>query len=217
MTSTRLLISTLLTFIGLLAACDNQSPDRRAIEAVWASWDRVNLNRDGEGAAKLYSSSTLEHYARVLKLGLDAKPDELARLTPMELREIATMRNRATREDLEKLDGRGYARFAAASGWYDIDSGGDAKLGPIKITGDIAGADVRFDGRKAWRVQFVREGGEWKLDETTMYDFSSQAYRDEAKEAGLSLQDYFEALEEDETGQPVSKDLWQPMKRGKRK
>jgi hypothetical protein len=62
-------------------------------------------------------------------------------------------------------------------------------------------------------IDFVNEGGEWKIDEIAAFTQVDKEITDTAKKLKMSVKDFLERLEEDQSGEPVPKDIWGPMKK----
>lgn len=233
------LLALLLAAVASFVGCDKQkSADQEAIRKLWDEWHRVNTQRDGVAAINVYSSDTFDYYARVVKLAMDAKQEEIFKEDFVTIREILRMRCRATRKQLQRLDGRAYTAFATSQGWYASD-GDPMVLKDIRIAGDFATA-VMYDPEalKEYRadqlssalsrrrsrrnraekppeypVGFVREGGFWKLDEKTLYPTWNEWFAEERKFAGINMRDFLMEIEREETGNPVPMSVWNPMKK----
>ena len=140
---------------GLLAAlflfafgCEPGGPDVEAIKLVWDQYDVANNTRDGELAASIFTDGTHAYYGRLLLQALDAPREQVLRLPLFDRSEILTMRHRATRAELEKLDGRAYVVFATRKGWYvsDPEDTEEVTLRRIRVTNDIASAQIVLGG-----------------------------------------------------------------------
>lgn len=211
-------------FLGTGAGCEPKSADQKAIKSVWERHADANETSNGKAVVALSSKSTFEYYDRLLKLGLDGKPDQIKKLTPFEKAEIVLMRHRSTRAELRKLDGKGYIEYATSKGWYafgnDPDDPLNHQLGKIKVGGDGASAwaevfffDDKGKKRKSdYAIKFFKEGGLWKLDETSVHLMWSHEYTRYAKEFGKSEDEFIVWLEEFWSGQKVPDTIWQPMK-----
>lgn len=216
-------------------ACDKHAQEKKDIRAVYDAYNQTAENNDGPGQAKVLSANTLAHYDRLVKLGLSGKSADVMALPLCEQREILIMRNRATRKQLQGYSGKGYAIYATNQGWWSGFGDDEWKLRSIKVNGDAADARIVEDiptytirpsfrsslrasaraSRKKPRefpVRFVREGTEWKIDETTLFPRMNEEIAAAAKSYRMSHRDFLMAWEEDESGKEVTFQIWDPMK-----
>lgn len=209
----RLFLACSLLF---LTACDNHARDKRDIADVYGDIERCNNAKDGKTVVELLTSDTFRRYERLIKLGLDGSPDEVKALPPNDKFEVLLMRLMASREDISKLDGRGYVIFATSKGWYitppserSVDFVTKIK---ISSSGNDAHGQLVSDGyRTDVRLHFVKEGGSWRFDETAAVADYDDAIRRHCSAERISVDKFvFDWLEE-QTGKPVPNSIWHPM------
>jgi hypothetical protein len=214
------LAALLLTLLLLpLVGCDAHASDKEEISAVFQQLDDCNRASDGKNVVEVFTKSSFEHNEQMLKAGLDGTPEQVRALPPTDMLEVLRMRLLATREELEKLDGRGYVRFATGKGWYASAAAElpDQRLTRFKFSADgrEAHAQAVFRGdRTGTRIHFIHEDGAWRYDEALAMREFDRGYRAAAHDEGMKLDQFILSELENETGKEVPNTIWQPM-RGK--
>ncbi len=209
------LLSTLFLFA---LGCEPTGPDVDEIRQVWDNYDKANNTRNGELAASIFTDTTHAYYDRLVKQALDAPREQVLRLPLVDRSEILMMRNRATRVELEKLDGRGYVVFATSKGWYvsDPEETATLTLSGIRVTNDVASAQLVLDGTRSGNtVRFEKQGGAWKLDETSLFPFYSEVVAVAADDEGLSEDEWLIMAEEIEWGNTITDSIWEPLRKSR--
>lgn len=214
------LVALFLVVLGLgLTGCDARQEDKDEINQLLFDLNYYNNAANGAAIVEVFDEDSFRHNEELLKAGLDGSEKEVRALPISDRLEVLRMRARATRAELEKLDGRGYAQFSTSRGWY---------ITPPKERSEDALERFRFseDGKEAWaylvvdgekvdvRFHFVKEGGRWRIDERRAMRSMDRFYAAEAREFGMSEDEYLLDLLEEETGKPVPKTVWQPMRGG---
>jgi hypothetical protein len=235
--SYRLMLGVLMCVLLGAAGCDKAADQRKQVQATWDAMKAACENQDGQAALKVYTEGTFEHYGKIVRMGLDGKGDAVFAAGPSAVMEIANMRVKSTRKQLEGLDGRGYVAFAVTEGWWN-DSLNDLAIKDIKISGDFADATMynpalekeyreqkfqqafsrrsrfgKVDKPPEYPVKFVRENDGWKFDELSVLPHWDKEILAASNEERQSLRDFvMDQLREDvEKDIPMS--VWEPMKK----
>ncbi len=200
-------------FLVPVTGCDKEAPEKEAIRLSWKRIDQANESKDGEGAASLFTASSIERYGPLIKLGLDGKKKDLEGLDPWDLSEVFLMRVCATRKDIEKLSPRDYVVYATSQGWYATGESQTAEPGKIRITGDKATVHFYDEGKPTGETgRFFREDGVWKFDEESWRPEFNSFVRVSAREEGVDVPEFLVSMIEDRTGKTAPKNIWDPMK-----
>lgn len=222
-----------------LVGCDKHAKDKAEIRAAFLQYQQGSTNNDGVSVAAVYSQRTFDHYTKLVKLGMDAKAQDVWGLPPSDMYEVLKMRSRAKRSQLKLLNGRDYVMFSTKEGWNSgIDDGW--KVVEVRVTGSsaigtirhpeweaeykqqqVAGALSRRARRYMDRVdkpytyacQFVKEDGKWKMEETSMSSENDRILTEAAKEMRKSVRDLLMMVESEETGNDLKMSIWDPMKK----
>lgn len=219
--------------------CDKNAKEKAEIRAAFNQVRDGNHSSDGQGMTAVLTQRTFDHYAKIVKMGMDSKAQDVWNLQPCDMYEVLRMRNRAKRAQLKSLDGKSYLIFACKEGWFSHDAEG-WELGKINVAGDTALGTVhhpeweaayakqqvasvlsrrsmrygdKLDKPFTYTCQFIKEGGVWKLDEPSMHNEYNRRINDAAKEARMSVRDFLMAFEEEESGNDIKMNIWDPMKK----
>lgn len=226
------------TFWGL-AGCDKHVKDKAEIRSAYDQYQQGQMDANGTAVAAVFTQRTFDHYAKLVKIGMDAKAQDVWNLPPSDMYEVLRMRSRAKRSQLKLLNGRDYVLLATKEGWW---SGGEPgwKIVEIKVTGTTAVGTVRhpeweaeykqqqvagmlsrrarrsmgaLDKPFSYNCQFVKEDGAWKVDETSMFPEFNRWLTEAAKESRRSVRDFLMMLESEERDQKLPMSIWDPMKK----
>ncbi len=203
-------VAIILACAACGAGCDQS--DRSAIRDTVRHMDALTDGGDGEGAAALIAPESFAYYDRLVKLALDASAKEVWALPAGDQSEILRMRNRLSRKELGAMDGRGWVVHSIKQGWWRDEESWDA--GRIKVRGNSATGVAYLDGEETiMTLQFVKVEGRWLADYRHVDPEMEAFIRETARDEGMTVQEVLVAWEEEELGQPVKKDIWQPMKK----
>lgn len=239
---------TCYVFLSLMAlalilggtGCDQHSEQKKAILKTWTDYNTALANTDGQTAARLLSKASIDRYQTLIRKGLDAKSAEVLAMSPCDMAEILTMRNRATRAQLNGYAGKGYVIYAVNNGWWGaFDESEDWRFKVTKVEPDRATAVLteiihetvqrlpsmslrgmvrnsmtseRTRKGREYTITFVNEDG-WKLEESSMLARVNQEIQTTAKAARLSVRDFLMFIEEEDSGKEVKASIWDPMRK----
>lgn len=201
-----------------LAGCeDPHAEDKTAIRAAVKQLDDANEACDGEAAVAVMSSAALDQYSQIVQLALNGTEREVRGLKPTDLGQVIALRHRMTRKELEGMDGRAYQAFATSACWYSgygEEYAWATSMGAIRVVGDYAYVDIVDDrGRKTgYEGRFEREGGAWKINEFSFHPHTDALLYEDAEFEGMSIEELLIWMEEDDSGEPVGEEIWQPMR-----
>ncbi len=211
-------LAAVLALLVVPAGCDES---REEIELTWQEVNTTASQHDGEGFARLLAPESFQHFDRIIKLALDAPYDKTVRLPVSERYDILMMRNRTTRKELSKMDGRAWIVHAVSQGWYEgeDDAEFELKIGQIRARGNSATADIVFELSRVeniviTRLSFVKVEDRWLVD-LRQPDPLIDWYVKRAREVGHASEDQvLLAMEERASGKEVPREtLWDPMKK----
>jgi hypothetical protein len=210
-------LAGLLVLLGalLLVGCDRHAADKAQIRQTHASVNACNDNSDGAGMLPLMTEKSFAYYDRLRQIALDGAADKVRGLDPADRLEVLTVRARAKRADIAKLDGRGYVKFCTAQGFYATapEDRGTSTLRSFKFGNDTATAEMVEDEEPTGiRLRFVREEGAWKVDEEHNMTELSRFLERSAAKAGVSTDRICEMILEEKLDGEVPQSVWQPMK-----
>ncbi len=211
----------LLALSSALVACDSRSKDKQTLQALVDTHAKANEAKDGATMARILSTNTFDHYARNIKLALDGSQSEIHAATVVDRIEVARMRSRMTRKQLAKMSGKDYLIFATSEGWYSFGVGAEDVTGVDLTNFKFAGADTAYaqprGGRRnkalPHRYTFIKEGADWKYDETSSYDHWSSEIEEDARRSNTEVNMYICSMVGAETGKQVPRTIFdKPMR-----
>lgn len=212
----RTLFVALLSLSWILSGCDTRAQDKEDMIVLMQTLDSCNNASDGNNILGIFTQSTWAHNDRLIKLGLEGTEAEVKALPLFDRMEVLRMRLRSNREELSKLKGMEYTRFATSRGWYvtPVEQRAESTLDRFKFSaaGDEAWAYLVVDGEPTQtKIHFIKEGGEWRYDEPEAMIAYGRDYAREARQEGMSENEYIILVLEEEIGREVPDSVWQPL------
>jgi hypothetical protein len=204
-----------LGFVAGARAGDREK-DKERMQQLWKELERCNNERDGDKVVAVFSKESFKNNERIVKLALDGTKEQVKAAGPHTRVEVFRIRMLAKRADVEKLNGRGYVRWATSQGWYvtPADERTAQTLDDFRFNaaGTEATARLVEDGDPTEiRLRFVKEEAGWKYDEAHSYGEYDRVLRKIAKEEKMTEDDVVEEVLETETGKKVPESVWNPM------
>lgn len=205
------LIAALAVIVVLRWATVQAPPTPDAVHAAFTAYKQAVLASDGETAAAWLSAGTIEWYGRVQHLVLHARREEVERLSAVEKLEVLAFRQRMTADELRRLSPRALVAHAVTHGWVNKNQMQRADIGEATITGDIALANLVFDGRPTDRQQrFVAENGQWRFDQLPALAAVDENIRSAAALRRLNEDQLIVLMIESATGKKMGAEAWDP-------
>lgn len=103
------------------------------------------------------------------------------------------LRRFLTPAELRRMKTADIADLALKKGWLGPNVISQAGLGPVRVRGDRANALVLVDGKPSLvQADFVREGGQWRIDLTQLFNTSSAMIDGFAAIAGKSERQFID-------------------------
>ena len=206
------LIASFLLCVMLVCtpACDDFSAEAQAVRDCWKNYIQYTNDLDGEKAVELLSAASIARYENIKKLALDADASQVKVLSNVDQYELLSMRAGLTRSQLMKMDARAYIVYAVNEGWWTMEDAA-VELGAIKIRKDVASAKI-VDAVADVKLEFVRENGQWKLDEPASDRYFNDYLARLATRNNLSQTDLVVRLIDLEFGPQKESKLFSPMR-----
>ena len=169
--------------------------------------------RTGADAAATVDAETLQHFAELRELALNASREEL-RAKGIGLRtSVLLIRARATRAELANLEGSGYFAFAVDKGWHAQDSSTELDLTEPEITGDAAEAKAILRGVQTQiPLRFVAENGDWRFKYVDLVKRADAGDRQIQQRSGVEEDELIVRSLERALGKTLPESIWEPMK-----
>jgi hypothetical protein len=208
-------VSLVLLCLPFLFGCENQED---LVRKSWHDFHNAGSARDSQTAVGLISQSTIDFYERMRKAALEADEPEVRAMRYSDKMMVLLLRLRHTPEYLRTLTGAQVFMVSIQEGWDYGYKTIIPELLEIKIDGDTARGSLGMRGRSSGDFDyiFVKEGGVWKHDLTTMLDamsdMMSQALRDKPADVQLDVDSLVLMTLREETGKEIPPDIWKKPK-----
>lgn len=212
----RILLTCLILTPLFLLGCSKTTDANQAEETVRLSFDNYKsaiLNDKGEDAVNYLDANTIGYYSGILKLVKNANRNELSSLSLMDKLMVLIIRNKATKQEILSLDGKGLLVYAIKNWMVGKDSVMNNSIWEVSIDTDFAKGEMLVNGKKSWLYfQFHKETNSWKLDLTSIFPMSNAAIKKVADESGLSEDEFILSLIEYSSNKKPNANIWNPVK-----
>lgn len=209
----------LLLLPFLLVACAESGPtdskpkdDAADVRACFDNYFAALKAGEGEKAAALVDNNTLQHFERMLDLARNADSITVSGLDAMDQMTVLSMRMQVPAEELRSMDAHAAVARSVSNGLMADDGPDGLGLGDVVVEGDKASAPLKMYGFPTpAKFGFQREDGNWRIDLTSLFDLSRQAFGQMASGTGDGNAMLMKLLEEN-TGMAVPASVWHPAK-----
>lgn len=221
----RALAAAVLVLCTALPACDHAMED---IERTLTELEMAANRHDGEGFARWLAPESFQHYDRLIKIALDGNSRQIEVLPMSERYDVLVMRNRSTRKELSKMDGRAWVVHIVNQGWLDGQAVPNEDLVDkkvVRVSGTSATLEIIYDVRQPL---FTGEGSGRKFSDTIGFQKVDDLWLADARRPSVLFERMIALLrqaalrtpyqlmigmEEKATGKPVPTDIWdRPMR-----
>lgn len=206
-----------------LAGCGGE---REQIEATFEEISQAATRGDGEAFVRLLAPESFAHYDTLIQMALNGKAVQVAALPLTDRAEIVMMRNRMTRKELSAMDGRSWLVHAVRNQWYGGALDEDV-IYKKRFTVRGTTADVEVVYEFAWALfsgqhagermkdhfTFIKVEDRWLLDYRRPATLFEQVVQYAARTRHLSVEQVLERMESEDSGKPVGREIWEPMKK----
>lgn len=198
----RVLLAVLLLFIiapafgaAALAAPQEAGGEEKQVATVFET--ARGALRQGKGAAvvPLLSKATVQKLEAVRTAARNGDLTAIGRLEPGEKFAAMGLRRHLAPADLRRMNLGDVADHAVKQGWLGPNVIARSALGPVRVKGDRASALLLVDNRPALvPADFVREGGGWRIDLTSVFTYGGQMLRGFAAISGKTEDAYISGI-----------------------
>ncbi len=201
-------------FILLLTAqlTYGQESEEKLVKKSFDRYKSAILNDKGKEAATYVDSRTINYYGEILELVKTADSLKVEALPIIDKFIVFAVRHRTSRQDILNFDGKALLVFAIKSGMVGKNSVANISIGDVIIDNDFAKGQFISNGQKApIYFHFYKEDGLWKIDLTSLFPVSGEAFQKIVDESGESQNDYLFSLLEMLTGKKPGAEIWHPI------
>lgn len=191
--------------------CAGSAADQKGVRDCFTSYRDAILNQRGSEAVEKVNQATLDYYERVRGLALSAPEQEVRNLSTIDKMMVLLLRHRLPLDLLRGMNGRELFSYGVNRGWIGKEDVMEAELGTIRVSGEQASAVyIKGGQRTPLKYQFTKEGGQWKIDLTTIMPAVNQALKQLIQQQGVSEEEFLFDILEAISGEKVSPQIWQP-------
>ena len=110
------------------------------------------------------------------------------------------------------MTGREIIVYAVAQGWIDKDGAASIRLGDFAVKGDFASGGLLGNGGEVspFRLEFLREDGEWRLDLAEMLKIARFGIDYAVQQTGMSEEEFLLFVLEYSSGRKPGPEIWSP-------
>ncbi len=209
---TKILSFSILLF---LAATKNfaQESQQNLVKQTFNKYKSSILNDKGEEALKCIDSKTIKYYTDILLVVKNADSAKVNALSITDKITVFSIRHRATKEEILKMDGKGLFVYAIKSGMVSKSSVINNTIGNVTIDNQFAKGQLFVSGKKAdFYFYFYKELNEWKLNLTSLFPLSNTIFNNMVKESGEDENEFLFTILENLYGTKPGAEIWQPIK-----
>ena len=196
--------SSLSTPSPAATAADGPTP-----HDVFETYKKALLARDGEAAAVTVSAGTIAYYEEMRKLALTGTRTEVKQRRLIDRLFVVVERVRVPVDELRSSDGRRLLILGVKEGWINAESVERLGVASFSTRGDQATARMAVGGETTpLEMIFRREGGQWRVDLTSLFPAMNFALQTLAKDAGISDDDLIFRSVEAVSGKAVDDSIY---------
>ncbi|WP_298182912.1 hypothetical protein [Saccharomonospora sp.] len=167
-------------------------------------------NGDGEAAAELVTTSTIDHYGDLATLAATGGPEEIGEQGPIDRMTVALLRHDLATEEIEAMDGVALFTYAVEKDVIDESTIASLELDEATVADDRAIATVKGEGApEGSELAFVRESDSWRLDLISMIEVSDKVIVELAKQRDVDEDELVLQLASATAGDTVEKTVFE--------
>jgi len=206
------LICTLFAIVVLSSFGFAQKEEKR-VRKSFESYKNSLLGGQGREAIKYVTSSTLNYYDRELQLIISGDSSTIDKLSVMDKLTVFIARHKIPHDTLTRMTGIDFFIYAIDNGMIGKNSVATAEIGDVQVDGETAKGQMISNGEKIpLYFQFFKESSEWKVDLTSIFPQTNEAFKKMLSQEGVSENDYLFQLLESVSGRKVTHEIWRPIK-----
>lgn len=175
----KVLLTTLLLLAATPAVAAPPPPapteEERQVATVFDTARGALQQGKGSALVPLLSRATVQKLESVRTVARNGDQVAIGRLEPGEKFAAMGLRRHLTPADLRRMNLGDITDHAVKQGWLGPNVIARSRLGPVRVKGDRASALLLVDNKPAMvPADFVREGGAWRIDLTSVFTFGGQ-------------------------------------------
>ncbi len=172
-----------------------QSVEEKQVSAVFEKARTALQQKQGAALAPLLSQATVQKLESVRMAARKGDMVAISRLEPAEKFAAMGLRRYLSSTELRRMELGDLVDHAVQKGWLGPNVIAQSTLGPVRVKGDRASALLLVNNKPALvPADFVREGGNWRFDLTSVFSFSGQMLKSVAAMSGKTDDAYINDL-----------------------
>ena len=197
----------------LIVSLSGQTGEEDLVRTAFDSYKTSILNDKGEKAVDFVDSRTIRYYGDMLDLAINADSMKIEKLSVLDKIMVFSIRHRTTKEDILSFDGKKLLVYSIKSGMVGKNSVMNNSIGEVAIDGDFATGQLVVNKQTSpISFHFYKEGGQWKLDLTSLLPASAPALKQMVEDSGQNEDEFIFTILEMITGRKPGPEIWQPVK-----
>ncbi|HYG86432.1 MAG TPA: hypothetical protein VD978_09255 [Azospirillum sp.] len=172
-----------------------QSEEEKQVSAVFEKARSALQQKRGAAVVPLLSQATVQKLESVRTAARNGDMVAIGRLEPGEKFAAMGLRRYLSPTELRRMGLGDLTDHAVQQGWLGPNVIAQSALGPVRVRGDRASALLLVDNKPALvPADFVREGGNWRIDLTSVFNFGGQMLKGFAAMSGKTEDAYINDL-----------------------
>lgn len=174
-----------VTASAFAASPPRATPEEREVAAAFDAARAALSEQRGGAVVPLLSRASLKSLESVRAAARMPGAAAVERLEPAERFAALGLRRYLGPSELRRMSVGDIADHALKQGWLGPNIIARSALGPVRVKGDHASGLLMVDNRPAMvPADFVREGGQWRIDLANVFSFGSQMLKGFAAMSG---------------------------------
>ena len=212
MITTVRLLGVLFLLVSGQFAC-GQENDVQLVKKSFDQYKSAILNDKGEEASEYVDSRTIRYYSNILDLVKTADSSKVETLSILDKVMVLMIRHVASKEEILEFDGKSLFVYAIDNGMVGKDGVSGGSIGEVTVNKDFAKGEFVVNGEKSpVFLHFYKEDGQWKVDLTSLFAASAEAFKAMIDESGQEENETLFYIMELLTGRKPAPEIWQPVK-----
>lgn len=202
-----------LLFLVLLVEALPAKANPEAVKDSFLNYQAAILAADGKEAASAVTQGSRDRYRLYADQALTLDRQGLNQLHTADRVTVMLLRHSLDRRQLKSMTGGEIIAYAVDQGWIDKDSASRIRLGDFAVKDDFASAALLGNGGEVspFRLEFLREDGEWRLDLAEMLKIARFGIDYAVQQSGMSEDEFVLFVLEYSSGRKPGPEIWSPL------
>ena len=197
-------MKTLLSVFVCLFLLSCSEENKIAVKATFENYQTAILNDNGQAAFKNIDKKTREYYSWASKSAKELDEKAIKALGFMDKMMILLIRQRVSRSDVLKMDGKALFIYAVENGWVGKNGVSQLSIGDISVNNNFATGVVLNNNQKSpLKFHFYKEDQLWKIDLTEISKWGEAMFVSQQKKSGKTMDEYILLLVQIVSKKPV--------------